>query len=300
MILQKKTINNTPTLVPLTANTREGNPIGTILPLFTNVIPAGYLPCDGSTFDTTTYPALYALLGDNHTPDLREVTLKGTGLTGLSNNHLDADGLAVGEFIDDRVQNHTHDVVLYNATNLVTYNVQSGNDAGGIVTSSSPNNEVNATSIIVGNHGTTTEVKAVGVNFIIKATTGLEESQQDYVLSALSASIQDAIEEVTEETSISGNGSTSGCHYIAYKRNNIVDLYIYTDVTIQNGQDVFFGVLPEGWRPKRNFYFQFAYAGGSLYTTQQCLVFFNANGTLSTYSYDSLPANSTGHCTYFV
>lgn len=37
----------------------------------TATAPAGYLLCDGSTYDTTTYAALFAILGVNTTPDFR-------------------------------------------------------------------------------------------------------------------------------------------------------------------------------------------------------------------------------------
>lgn len=77
MILQKKTINNVPTLVPLTADTGSGVPVGTIIGQYKKVNMAGYLYLDGSTFDQTLYPALYAYLGTNVLPDYREFVLVG-------------------------------------------------------------------------------------------------------------------------------------------------------------------------------------------------------------------------------
>lgn len=46
-----------------------GMPLGAIVELEDNIqLPDGYLLCDGSTFDTTKYPALYAYLGSNTLP----------------------------------------------------------------------------------------------------------------------------------------------------------------------------------------------------------------------------------------
>lgn len=94
------------------------SPIGSIIPYGGTVAPRGWFICDGSALNRLTYVELFAVIGtaygsgDGSTtfnlPDLRESTVKGAGLTSKSNNHLDADGLAVGEFIDDRIQDHTH------------------------------------------------------------------------------------------------------------------------------------------------------------------------------------------------
>ena len=61
--------------------------MGTIVPRltanFTSTSEAGkYLYCDGSTFDTTKYPKLYAVLGTNQLPDLRERFLEGNNIGG--------------------------------------------------------------------------------------------------------------------------------------------------------------------------------------------------------------------------
>lgn len=60
-------------------------PVGTVISyLFaaTN-LPAGWLLCDGSTFDQTQYPELYRMLGNKNTlPDLRGYFLRGLDATG--------------------------------------------------------------------------------------------------------------------------------------------------------------------------------------------------------------------------
>ena len=146
-------------------------PVGTIQAYGGTQLPAGWLLCNGAELLISAYPELYDVIGDafgtasdtDHfvLPDLRESVPKGTGLTGNSNNHLDADGLALGEFIDDRLQTHTH--------NFTGPQTRTGNDGTygsyttwkGTKTESTQNN--------TGRSGATTEVKAVGVNYIIKA-----------------------------------------------------------------------------------------------------------------------------------
>lgn len=68
-----------------------------------------WLPCDGSQFDTTKYPALYSLLGSDHVPDLREVFLVGIGQNGTDtiSNH---DVFTLGQLKLRTLQNHYHSV----------------------------------------------------------------------------------------------------------------------------------------------------------------------------------------------
>lgn len=171
-------------------------PIGCIQAYGGATAPDGWLICNGAAVSRTTYAALFAVVGTSfgagdgsttfNVPDLREATVKGAGLTGLSNNHMDADGLAVGEFTDDRIQqmtgefewrtagdNNLCDIVSNksNVTGVFKKNVNSGQyyviatsggkyaDGGNLVFDASN----------VARTGATTEVKSVGVNYIIKA-----------------------------------------------------------------------------------------------------------------------------------
>ena len=172
--------NGVKKIVPLTADCGSGNPVGTVIAVYSNKVPNGYLPCNGVAFDTAQFPVLYALLGDDHTPDLRECTLKGIGESGRTvGAHVKAGGLAVGEFIDDQVQEHKHDYVVGEVGVSGTPAYYTGsNTVVNFHNAHSTNNN--------GRSGATTEVKAVGVNFCIKATSGINENQADNVLSALS------------------------------------------------------------------------------------------------------------------
>lgn len=150
------------------------NPIGSIIPYGGATAPAGWFICDGTELVRSTYPELFAVIGtsfgtpsDNtkfKLPDLREATTKGVGLTGKSNNHMDADGLALGEFIDDRVQSHKHNVAFKAVKTF----------GAGASWGAEYDDSTNPTTTIepqTGRKGDTTEVKAVGVNYIIKAVS---------------------------------------------------------------------------------------------------------------------------------
>lgn len=65
-----------------------------------------WIICDGSQFDETLCPDLYAILGDNHVPDLREYTTK------MGSN--------IGQFDESAIGPHTHRVVVAH-NHRVTY-----------------------------------------------------------------------------------------------------------------------------------------------------------------------------------
>lgn len=176
-------------------------PIGTILSFGGSTIPSGYLLCNGQAVSRTNYAELFTVIGtafgsgDGSTtfnvPDLRESVPKGAGLTGKTvNAHLDADGLAVGEFLDDRIKAHEHNVYVRDTGHAHTLPQAYGAfPAGGafnvpyIVSPSNVGTETGYANIQVSstsnfssidnatttNGSNTNEVKAVGVNYIIKA-----------------------------------------------------------------------------------------------------------------------------------
>ena len=149
---------------------------GIIIPFGGTTAPTGWLICDGRAISRADYASLFSAIGtafgtgDGSTtfniPDLREATVKGAGLTGLSNDHYDSDGIAVGEFVEDRVQEHTHALRNYNAGATQTgYTVGTGEKGYTGNAFTYKNGQYGSE----GRYGDTTEVKAVGVNFIIKA-----------------------------------------------------------------------------------------------------------------------------------
>ena len=123
--------NGVKKIIPLTADAGAGNPVGSLLHTYKKSNPSGYLFCDGSTFDQTKYPLLYAYLGTNVLPDYREVVEVGAeqNTTDTIATH---DVYTEGQFKDDQLQDHTHLV-----SNCIGYNsnVLSGNTLGVVATS---------------------------------------------------------------------------------------------------------------------------------------------------------------------
>ena len=173
-------------------------PVGTIQAYGSNTIPSGWLLCNGQAVSRTLYAELFSVIGTTfgsgngtdtfNVPDLRESVPKGTGLTSKSNTHLDSNGLALGEFIDDRIKTHsvgdkaTGITAKHAHTHIVTkQGTQVGVGAGSIyikVPDTTGDSGAASTSTVTitdpkHNHtytgGATTEVKSVGVNYIIKA-----------------------------------------------------------------------------------------------------------------------------------
>ena len=57
-------------------------PIGMIAPFYLTTVPSGWLECNGGTFSSTDYPALYAALGTTTLPDLRNRFIEGANGSG--------------------------------------------------------------------------------------------------------------------------------------------------------------------------------------------------------------------------
>ncbi len=96
-------------------------------------------------------------------PDAREATFKGIGLTSLSESHYDADGVGLGEFIDDQLQSHGHAID--------SYNVGEYNGAYVILKDRKGigNQNVSETYGVTGaRQGDTTEVKSIGINYFMR------------------------------------------------------------------------------------------------------------------------------------
>lgn len=154
-------------------------PIATVLPYFGQNLPERFLWCDYTEFDPAEYPDLYAELGDNHTPDLREVVLVGAGKN--TTNIFDStetdpntqaagtqahDVYSVGEFKDDQFQGHQHEQ--YQATS----NDEANWNGSYLITGwtwRDTRKIKNMADMTAARWGTTTHGKQVGCHYIIKA-----------------------------------------------------------------------------------------------------------------------------------
>tara|TARA_Y100000782_G_scaffold115371_1_gene157351 strand:+ start:1530 stop:2036 length:507 start_codon:yes stop_codon:yes gene_type:complete len=95
-------------------------PTGTILPFPSNIVPSGYLPCDGAEVSRTTYAALFGVIGavwgegDGSTtfalPDMRGRTPIGSGQsTGLTDRIVgEAGGEETHQLTVDEMPSHGH------------------------------------------------------------------------------------------------------------------------------------------------------------------------------------------------
>jgi hypothetical protein len=202
MLFQVIEENGQKKIQPLTADAGTGAPVGTIIPMYKKSNPSGYLYCDGSTFDQTKYPLLYAYLGSNILPDYREAAIVGAeqNTTDTIATH---DVFTEGQFKDDQLQDHGHSItdpghthsylhpvpslpVLEPGRNTyyqVDADVSTGSSTTGI-TVNSPNS---------GSHGTVTRGKRKAVYFYIKATSGLSESAQCTVVDTVADGNMNAV-----------------------------------------------------------------------------------------------------------
>lgn len=185
MLVQIITENGQKKVIPLTADAGAGNPVGTIIPMYKKSSPSGYLYCDGSTFDQTKYPLLYAYLGSNVLPDYREFALVGaeentTDVYNASTNpngtiH-DHDVYTEGQAKDDQLQDHSHYVNNANGGGSTKWVLSQTNGFSHNIATDSVNN---------GRAGTVTRGKRKAVFVYIKATSGLSENAQDNVINTL-------------------------------------------------------------------------------------------------------------------
>lgn len=153
--------------------TQGGTPdTGFVMPFAGSTAPEGWLICDGSAVSRTTYSNLYSVIGTTYgsgdgsttfnLPDLREATPKGTGLSGKSSTHISSGGLSLGAFTNDRMKQHQHTYKTLSATGVVMIS-QTGQGSGYPALSGDSVSKTTSAGT-----GSTTEVKSVGVNFIIK------------------------------------------------------------------------------------------------------------------------------------
>ena len=229
-------------LQALTADTGAGVPIGSYLYLEKKSDPAGYLYCDGSTFDETVYPALYAYLGTNVLPDWRELGAKGvgknttnifdstetdpsTGQAGTQNH----DVFTQGEFKDDQLQDHDHYIARKDASNSIYLGASQMNPSGSGYTYGSwgqMNPDTATTNAITtkrnGRYGDVTRGKSRGVYIYIKATSGLTESQMDSMITILN-------EQRSYSTEETDTGMTYSDGKKIYKRTISEDVTTYAD-----------------------------------------------------------------------
>lgn len=151
-------------------NIGEKEPVGSIkMYASTNVVPLGYLMCNGDEVLISNYPKLSsAIIGQYGTavdplkfklPDFRGIFPKGAGLQGTAPFAGAAyNGGAVGTYKQDQMQDHTHNL-----------SVRGDSGNGSVVSQATGGAYATAvTAGASGRVGTTTEPASLSINFIIK------------------------------------------------------------------------------------------------------------------------------------
>ena len=186
-------------------------PIGTVLSFAGQTIPNGYLLADGASYPTAEYPDLYAVIGNTYggdgenfnVPDYRETVLVGVG-ENTTDTIASHDIYGLGEFKDDQLQGHWHN--LGNSNGTVT--VSLGTSIKGSETKSAASDQsitrymvdTALDAITDGTNGeprtgTTTRSKQKGVNYIIKAfhtNEGVDSGVSDDVIDYINNNISGA------------------------------------------------------------------------------------------------------------
>jgi microcystin-dependent protein len=218
-------------LVPLTSEGNVGLPVGAVLSFPAGTTQAGWLLCDGSTFDRTVYPALYTYLGSNVLPDYRECVLVGVGQND-TDTIAEHDVYTLGQFKDDQLQDHTHDLPteLARMENYVAGAAQSWAKTN-TTTTTTYTETLNVTNTY--RTGTTTHGKQKGVAFYIKATSAGPEVEPD--IYATKGMVRDAASYSTDEQLTGGTWIDGKPIYKITKEGtaNFSNDY-WTDITLFN------------------------------------------------------------------
>lgn len=248
-IQQVKTIQGQKRLLNLSGSVPTGNPVGTLLTTYKKIQPRNYLYCDGrDTTGTdeelrTHYPALYMYLGSNVLPDFRECVM-----VGAEENSTDSiathDVYAQGQFKDDQMQSHYHNITHKNNSNPMNYTgttATSGNNLGGFV--NAPSGVELLTIGQSGRKGTpdVTHGKQKAVYVYIKAVDGVDISDEDSFIGVVQNYIDEKFD--TVET-YEDNG------IFVRKSGRVVSVIMMK--TVSGGAGTTVATLPEKYRPVDN------------------------------------------------
>lgn len=83
-------------------------PVGALIDWVGSTVPAGWLKCDGSGYDTATYPLLFAILGSSTLPDFRDRAAVGASGTKAVKS---TGGAAVVNQTASQMATHNHNLV---------------------------------------------------------------------------------------------------------------------------------------------------------------------------------------------
>lgn len=131
-------------------------PIGTIIPFWGNTAPVGYLPCNGQTVNSGTFPDLVAFLGGGSSQALPD--LRGEFLRGWDNGRGVDVGRAIKTAQADELKSHSHTL------NAPTSIAASGGSTG-VILSATPGSNWSTSSV----GGVETRPRNIAVLYCMKA-----------------------------------------------------------------------------------------------------------------------------------
>ena len=242
-------------------------PIGSIFAFSSERIPLGFFICDGASYKVAEYPDLYAVIGNTYggdtdnfnVPDYRETVLVGVG-ENTTDTIASHDVYELGEFKDDQLQGHWHNVRADSVSNDIL-NAGSAIDTSGHAGLSYVNTtefgDIRAREIISDGTngtprvGTTTHGKQKGVTYIIKAfhtNEGVDSGVSDDVVEYLASELKTS--ENTDKTSIVYDAymsSTTNESNFYIVRNGICYVYMDFTMTIDNpsGKGILLEKIPK-------------------------------------------------------
>ena len=241
-------------------------PLGTVLSFAGQTAPYSYLLCDGASYKVADYPHLYAVIGNTYggdstnfnVPDFRETVLVGVG-ENTTDTIADHDVYGLGEFKDDQLQGHWHNLGNSNGTVTVALGASA---KGGSVTGASVGAENRYTvdtaldAITDGTNGeprkgTTTHGKQKGVTYIIKAfhtNEGVDSGVSDDVVDYVDNKVDELISDTTTNTNSTWSSNMIASQInnaTAIKYNNVIGVSATkeTDWNLAQGESHFYGRL---------------------------------------------------------
>ena len=229
-----KEINGEKKIIPLTTDTGTGAAVGSLLQQYKKKPISGYLYCDGSTFDQNVYPALYMYLGSNVLPDYRECVMVGAeqNTTDTIATH---DVYGEGEFKDDQLQEHKHDINLEYPNGDGNGDSQNWAIIQKVCNAGYWQNSSDRYVSTTGRTGDTTHGKQKAVYVYIKATSGLAENQQDNVLNATKEYVDNSIDDKVGRYTLIASKTSDGWAATKDLSNLPVGIYRVTAMHSSSG-----------------------------------------------------------------
>lgn len=174
-------------------------PIGTIIPFWGNTAPVGYLPCNGQTVNSGTFPDLVTFLGGGSSQALPD--LRGEFLRGWDNGRGVDVGRAIKTAQSSQNLSHTHDIMRMAAFSGNT----SGAQSSAIVADNGVQVPTTVSGVIFSSGGNESRPRNISVLYCMKAYGALVNTSTANIGNVLTELSQTA--KITQfDSSLGSNG----------------------------------------------------------------------------------------------